>query len=88
MTRDRASDYSKAITQAAPQAVQVADRFHLLQNLSQAVKGWLERQKRPLMALLRGFEPKSKMMPEVATPPSLELSGVSPTAPQTRHPYH
>lgn len=88
VTRDRASDYSKAITQAAPQAVQVADRFHLLQNLSQAVKSWLERQKKPLMALLRGFEPKSKMMPEVATPPSLESSGVSPTPPQTRHPYH
>ena len=90
VTRDRASDYSKAITQAAPQAVQVADRFHLLQNLSQAVKNWLERQKKPLMALLRGFEPKTT--PEVSASPLPELSGVSttstPTPPQTRHPYH
>jgi len=88
VTRDRASDYSKAITQAAPQAVQVADRFHLLQNLSQAVKKWLERQKKPLMVLLRGFEPKNKMTPEVSTLPSPELGGSTPTPPQTRHPYH
>ena len=90
VTRDRASDYSKAITQAAPQAVQVADRFHLLQNLSQAVKNWLERQKKPLMALLRGFEPK--VTPEFITPPPPKLSGPTPTSPptppQTRHPYH
>jgi len=88
VTRDRASDYSKAITQAAPQAVQVADRFHLLQKLSQAVKNWLERQKRPLMALLRGFEPQVKITSEVSTPLSLESDGASPTPLQTRHPYH
>ena len=69
-------------------ASQVADRFHLLQNLSQAVKSWLERQKKLLMALLRGFEPEGKMIQEVATPLSLESSGVSPTPPETRHPYH
>ncbi|MFJ4094178.1 ISL3 family transposase [Kitasatospora sp. NPDC089913] len=36
--RDRASAYTKAIKQAAPDAQEVADRWHLLQNLSAAVE--------------------------------------------------
>lgn len=36
--RDRATAYSKAIRQAAPQALEVADRWHLLQNLSNALE--------------------------------------------------
>ena len=37
ITRDRASSYSLAINEACPNAVQVADRFHLLMNLSDAL---------------------------------------------------
>jgi transposase len=36
--RDRASAFSKAVKEAAPDAIEVADRWHLLQNLSNAVK--------------------------------------------------
>ncbi|MGW0696883.1 ISL3 family transposase [Streptomyces sp. NPDC002738] len=36
--RDRASAYTRAIKEAAPHALEVADRWHLLRNLSQA--GW------------------------------------------------
>ncbi|MFF8848083.1 ISL3 family transposase [Streptomyces sp. NPDC015127] len=36
--RDRASAYSRAIKEAAPHALEVADRWHLLQNLSSAVE--------------------------------------------------
>lgn len=37
VTRDRAGSYAAAIKACAPQALQVADRFHLLQNLSDAL---------------------------------------------------
>ena len=37
VTRDRASSYSSAINEACPDAIQVADRFHLLMNLSDAL---------------------------------------------------
>lgn len=38
VTRDRASAYSSAIQEILPDAMQVADRFHLHQNLLEAVK--------------------------------------------------
>lgn len=38
VTRDRASDYIKAIQTGAPQAQQVADRWHLLLNLRETVE--------------------------------------------------
>jgi len=37
VTRDRASSYASAIIEACPNAAQVADRFHLLMNLSDAL---------------------------------------------------
>jgi hypothetical protein len=36
--RDRASAYTKAVKEAAPHALEVADRWHLLQNLSAAME--------------------------------------------------
>ncbi|KQB76792.1 transposase [Clostridium butyricum] len=38
VTRDRASAYAKVIEQELPGAMQIADRFHIHQNLLQAIK--------------------------------------------------
>jgi transposase len=38
ITRDRDQSYANAAKYAAPQAIQVADRFHLSQNVSEALK--------------------------------------------------
>lgn len=44
VTRDRASAYAKAIEQELPYAMQIADRFHIHQNLLQAIKKALYKQ--------------------------------------------
>ncbi len=46
--RDRASAYAEAARLSAPAAQQVADRFHLLMNLTGAVKKVVERNRRCL----------------------------------------
>ena len=38
VARDRSGAYTEAVGRGAPAAVQVADRFHLLQNLAEALE--------------------------------------------------
>jgi Transposase len=41
IARDRSTEYARGATLGAPEAVQVTDRWHLLQNLRQMVERWL-----------------------------------------------
>ena len=43
IARDRSTEFARGATQGAPQAQQVADRWHLLVNLREAVERWLNR---------------------------------------------
>jgi transposase len=45
VTRDRAPAYAEGIRQGAPQALQIADRWHLLKNLSETLKQLLDRHR-------------------------------------------
>lgn len=53
VARDRSTEYAKGLAQGAPQARQVADRWHLLQNLGQAIERYLGR----IYAQLRALPP-------------------------------
>ena len=44
VTRDRSKTYASGITEGAPSAVQVADRWHLLNNLRETLERLLKRQ--------------------------------------------
>lgn len=43
ISRDRGGEYASAAREGAPQAIQCADRFHLIKNLGEAVEGLLAR---------------------------------------------
>jgi transposase len=70
ISRDRGGLYADGANRGAPQAVQVADRFHLLCNLTSAVERVLE-QKRTALA--------KDIVPAVADPvsPQTESSSVA-----------
>jgi transposase len=65
VSRDRASLYAAAATKAAPQAIQVADRWHLLHNLSETLVSALVPYHRMLTEAARTVAKK----PEVPTSP-------------------
>ncbi len=44
VSRDRSQTYANAITEGAPQVIQVADRWHLLKNLSDAIFKILQQE--------------------------------------------
>jgi transposase len=52
VTRDRASSYAAAIIEACPNAVQIADRFHLLMNLSDALDAYFKSISRRIRSLI------------------------------------
>lgn len=52
VTRDRASSYSSAINEVCPNAIQIADRFHLLMNLSDALDAYFKSIRRRINSLI------------------------------------
>jgi len=52
VTRDRSGEYRQAITQALPDAVQIADRWHLLKNLCEAVGRHISKRYKSISQLV------------------------------------
>jgi len=50
VSRDRGGEYASAAREGAPQAVQCADRFHIVKNLTEAVQVLLARCQAEILA--------------------------------------
>jgi transposase len=57
VSRDRGSEYASAATQGAPQAIQCADRFHVVKNLTEATQLLLARCQAEIAAASTTEEP-------------------------------
>jgi len=68
IARDRSTEYSRAIRETAPHVQEVADRWHLLQNLRQALERFLgashPRLKERLGSAVAEITPDSSWMPQ------------------------
>lgn len=87
ITRDRANDYIEGASQGAPQARQVADCFHLLQNVRELLQRLLERHQAALrvVATIAAPPPAGEGSPtaapaNAAQPPLPVLTVASPLA--------
>jgi transposase len=80
VSRDRASAYAEGAKQGAPDAIQVADRYHLVANLRDALQRLLDRERQCLPTLQESQiaalpEPTDRM-------PSREQEGPQEEAPR------
>ena len=57
VSRDRGGEYASAATQGAPQAIQCADRFHIVKNLTEATQLLVARCQAEILAPLKPEEP-------------------------------
>lgn len=57
ISRDRGGEYASAAREAAPHAIQCADRFHLVKNLSEAVQVLIARCQAEMLAEPKPDEP-------------------------------
>jgi transposase len=69
ITRDRSHDYIAGINAGAPQAIQIADRWHLLRNLSDALHRMLENYTDTLRTVAKQFRPQSQLLPDLVDSP-------------------
>jgi transposase len=70
ITRDRSWEYARGVTEGAPDALQVVDRFHLLSNLREMLERVIERNRHHLSGIdlpprsAEGTEPSAGKEPD------------------------
>jgi transposase len=79
--RDRASDYAKAASAGAPQAIQIADRWHVLKNLGEALQRMLNGQTKVLRLAAKQAEEASEPPMTMTTLPAETLPPLATNEP-------
>jgi transposase len=75
LSRDRWASFADAAAEAAPQAQQVADRWHLLKNIREALERFLDRH---VGKIAEVFAAPAQTQPAQAPPPDVVRDGGPP----------
>lgn len=79
ISRDRGTEYIKGATDGAPEAIQVADRWHLLNNLRETLERYLDRDQACLKAAADKEPDEAKI--DQSGPDFQSQDAVTPEAP-------
>lgn len=80
LSRDRSAVYRSGMDQGAPHAMQVADRFHLLQNLTQALEQTLGNQ----TAVLKAVDTAQRLA-DALEGATVMIAAATPAQPDAQH---
>jgi transposase len=68
ISRDRGEDYTKGATTGAPQAIQVADRWHLVHNLHEAMVRVVDRHRAAITDAVKAAAPSASVEASESSP--------------------
>ena len=84
LSRDRSKTYKSAMDKAAPEAIQVADRFHLVKNLSDTLEIAFGNYRAELKAIEQGTNPAAVEDPDQTVVVSPQPTATAIAQEQTR----
>jgi transposase len=85
VSRDRGANFAEGATRGAPQAIQVADRFHILKNLVEALQQVLGREHAALQAAAQAISGMPPMAPRGMTAPRARACSEAQARRQARY---
>jgi transposase len=74
VSRDRSSTYTSAITEADDKIVQIADRWHILKNLTEGFEGFLNTQRESLRDISAELSEEQQLLSESIVPEIKEIA--------------
>jgi len=74
VSRDRSSTYTSAIREADDKIIQIADRWHILKNLTEGFEGFLNTQRESLRDISAELSEEQQLVLESIVPGIIEIA--------------
>ncbi len=89
VTRDRSSDYARGVRVGAPEAVQVADRFHLVKNAGEVLERVVQRYHQELRRAAKAVDQQrvARSLPDSNALAAVPETHAAPGPPSRQQPH-